>query len=198
MEAKTAEDVYKMHLVEGRTPTGEAPGSKAVCCLLLHGHALATSHRHLAARLLCVAAWACCGSSLAACAKYWRRGGRPLVAGVAERAALATGPCCGIGWQQRAHPPCSSIALRLGWLAPSSAGPAVDSARANLAATFVNAFVNAGFGQDKLVTAVSEDEKVGGRDGDVQLATNCCWSRWHVWPGGGGGGFNGGGAMPCT
>lgn len=37
----------------------------------------------------------------------------------------------------------------------------MDSARANLAATFVNAFVNAGFGQDKLVTAVSEDEKVG-------------------------------------
>lgn len=32
------------------------------------------------------------------------------------------------------------------------AGPAVDSARANLAATFVNAFVNAGFGTDKLVT----------------------------------------------
>lgn len=32
------------------------------------------------------------------------------------------------------------------------AGPAVDSARANLAATFVNGFVNAGFGSDKLVT----------------------------------------------
>ena len=32
------------------------------------------------------------------------------------------------------------------------AGPAVDSARANLAATFVNAFVNAGFGTDKLLT----------------------------------------------
>ena len=32
------------------------------------------------------------------------------------------------------------------------AGPAVDSARANLAATFVNAFVNAGFGADKLLT----------------------------------------------
>ncbi|EFN53700.1 hypothetical protein CHLNCDRAFT_25435, partial [Chlorella variabilis] len=46
-----------------------------------------------------------------------------------------------------------------------TAGPAVDSARANLAATFVNAFVNAGFGQDKLVTAASEDEKVGGRAG---------------------------------
>ncbi|KAL4435475.1 hypothetical protein ABPG77_006237 [Micractinium sp. CCAP 211/92] len=40
------------------------------------------------------------------------------------------------------------------------AGPAVDSARANLASTFVNAFVNAGFGQDKLVTATSEDEQV--------------------------------------
>jgi hypothetical protein len=38
----------------------------------------------------------------------------------------------------------------------------VDSARANLASTFVNAFVNAGFGQDKLVTAQVEDEKVGG------------------------------------
>jgi 26S proteasome regulatory subunit N1 len=30
------------------------------------------------------------------------------------------------------------------------AGAAVDSARANLAATFVNAFVNAGFGHDKV------------------------------------------------
>ena len=46
--------------------------------------------------------------------------------------------------------------------APS--GPAVDSARANLAATFVNAFVNAGFGQDKLVTAADE-EGAGGGDG---------------------------------
>ena len=34
------------------------------------------------------------------------------------------------------------------------AGQAVDSARTNLANTFVNAFVNAGFGQDKLMTAV--------------------------------------------
>lgn len=31
-------------------------------------------------------------------------------------------------------------------------GPALDSARANLASTFVNAFVNAGFGRDALVT----------------------------------------------
>lgn len=29
-------------------------------------------------------------------------------------------------------------------------GPVVDSARANLASTYVNAFVNAGFGQDKV------------------------------------------------
>lgn len=35
-------------------------------------------------------------------------------------------------------------------------GPAIDSARQNLASTFVNAFVNAGFGQDKLVTATPE------------------------------------------
>ncbi|EFJ39963.1 26S proteasome regulatory complex [Volvox carteri f. nagariensis] len=41
--------------------------------------------------------------------------------------------------------------------APAGAA-AVDSARANLAATFVNAFVNAGFGQDKLVTVGSGAE----------------------------------------
>ncbi len=40
--------------------------------------------------------------------------------------------------------------------APS--GPAVDSARQNLASTFVNAFVNAGFGQDKLMTVIPETE----------------------------------------
>ncbi len=45
--------------------------------------------------------------------------------------------------------------------APS--GPAGDSARANLAATFVNGFVNAGFGQDKLVTAAEGEG--GGADG---------------------------------
>ena len=31
-------------------------------------------------------------------------------------------------------------------------GIQVDSARANLASTFVNAFVNAGYGQDALIT----------------------------------------------
>jgi 26S proteasome regulatory subunit N1 len=33
----------------------------------------------------------------------------------------------------------------------------VDSARANLASTFVNAFINAGFGQDKLMTISTEE-----------------------------------------
>ncbi|XP_051126136.1 26S proteasome non-ATPase regulatory subunit 2 homolog A-like isoform X7 [Andrographis paniculata] len=37
-----------------------------------------------------------------------------------------------------------------------SGGGSVDSARQNLAATFVNAFVNAGFCQDKLMTVASE------------------------------------------
>ena len=40
----------------------------------------------------------------------------------------------------------------------ASRGPsAVDSARQNLAATFVNAFVNCGFGSDKLVTPEGSD-----------------------------------------
>jgi 26S proteasome regulatory subunit N1 len=43
-------------------------------------------------------------------------------------------------------------------------GAAVDSARQNLASTFVNAFVNAGFGSDKLVTASSEG--TSGGDGE--------------------------------
>ncbi|CAH8317963.1 unnamed protein product [Eruca vesicaria subsp. sativa] len=38
----------------------------------------------------------------------------------------------------------------------ASSGTSVDSARQNLAATFVNAFVNAGFGQDKLMTLPSD------------------------------------------
>ncbi|CAA0816209.1 26S proteasome non-ATPase regulatory subunit 2 homolog A [Striga hermonthica] len=41
-------------------------------------------------------------------------------------------------------------------------GGTVDSARQNLAATFVNAFVNAGFGQDKLMTVPSEASSGGG------------------------------------
>lgn len=47
----------------------------------------------------------------------------------------------------------------------ASAGASVDSARQNLAATFVNAFVNAGFGQDKLMTVTSESSS-GGTSGN--------------------------------
>mmetsp|Transcript_17190 Transcript_17190/g.44108 ORF Transcript_17190/g.44108 Transcript_17190/m.44108 type:complete len:912 (-) Transcript_17190:167-2902(-) len=43
-------------------------------------------------------------------------------------------------------------------LVDGSAPAGIDSAKQNLAATFVNAFVNAGFGQDKLLTAVPEGE----------------------------------------
>ncbi|XP_065875122.1 26S proteasome non-ATPase regulatory subunit 2 homolog A-like [Euphorbia lathyris] len=47
----------------------------------------------------------------------------------------------------------------------ASAGASVDSARQNLAATFVNAFVNAGFGQDKLMIVPSESSS-GGSSGN--------------------------------
>ncbi|KAL2629531.1 hypothetical protein R1flu_014217 [Riccia fluitans] len=43
----------------------------------------------------------------------------------------------------------------------ASAGASVDSARQNLAATFVNALVNAGFGQDKLMTATNLESSAG-------------------------------------
>uniref|UniRef100_A0A7S0WQH9 26S proteasome non-ATPase regulatory subunit 2 homolog n=1 Tax=Pyramimonas obovata TaxID=1411642 RepID=A0A7S0WQH9_9CHLO len=39
-------------------------------------------------------------------------------------------------------------------------GAAVDSARQNLATTFVNAFVNAGYGHDKLMTTATDDASV--------------------------------------
>ena len=60
--------------------------------------------------------------------------------------------------------------------APS--GPAVDSARQNLASTFVNAFVNAGFGQDKLMTVIPEGE--GNSENVHWIFKNkvgCCESR---------------------
>jgi 26S proteasome regulatory subunit N1 len=56
------------------------------------------------------------------------------------------------------------------------AGAAVDSARANLAATFVNAFVNAGFGQDKLLTS-SEGEggEAAGEGASAGSGSNVSW-----------------------
>ena len=53
------------------------------------------------------------------------------------------------------------------------AGAAVDSARANLAATFVNAFVNAGFGQDKLLTASEGDTE--GEGASSGAGSNVSW-----------------------
>lgn len=44
----------------------------------------------------------------------------------------------------------------------TTSSSSLDSARQNLAATFVNAFVNAGFGQDKLMTVASESSGSGG------------------------------------
>lgn len=40
-------------------------------------------------------------------------------------------------------------------------GPSVDSARGNLASAFVNAFVNAGFGNDKLMVDAEEVSRCG-------------------------------------
>jgi len=50
-------------------------------------------------------------------------------------------------------------------------GPLVDSARHNLATTFVNAFVNAGYGHDKLITTPApEDEAAAAGGGDSQVS----------------------------
>lgn len=52
---------------------------------------------------------------------------------------------------------------------PASGG--VDSAKANLASTFVNAFLNAGFGQDKLMTAAAP----GGAEGAAGSSSEVHW-----------------------
>lgn len=59
------------------------------------------------------------------------------------------------------------LLLRADGRAPQ--GAALDSARQNLAATFVNAFVNAGFGQDKLVTAGSDAAQGSGDSGKALI-----------------------------
>ncbi|CAL5391543.1 unnamed protein product [Camellia sinensis] len=53
----------------------------------------------------------------------------------------------------------------------ASAGASVNSVSQNLAATFVNAFVNAGFGQDKLMTVPSEASS-GGSSGNWVFKNN--------------------------
>jgi len=47
-----------------------------------------------------------------------------------------------------------------------SGGVQIDSARANLASTYVNAFVNAGFGQDKLMTSSSSSSEGESSDNE--------------------------------
>lgn len=58
-------------------------------------------------------------------------------------------------------------------------GAAVDSARQNLASSFVNGFVNAGFGQDKLVTVSTEV-------GVIRMGWESVWVEWRKQGGGGG------------
>ena len=56
----------------------------------------------------------------------------------------------------------------------------LDSAKANLAATYVNAFVNAGYGQDKLMTP--EDSKWVYKNRDHgQLAAAASLGLIHIW-----------------
>lgn len=58
----------------------------------------------------------------------------------------------------------------------AASGPAVDSARQNLASTFVNAFVNAGFGTDKLMTG---EPRRG--DGELCYYSNSPLAKCFVW-----------------
>jgi 26S proteasome regulatory subunit N1 len=61
-------------------------------------------------------------------------------------------------------------------------GAQVDSARANLASTFVNAFVNAGFGVDKLMTVDDDDWLYKNKDHGMMSATASLGSiyMWSV------------------
>lgn len=59
-------------------------------------------------------------------------------------------------------------------------GAQVDSARANLASTFVNAFVNAGFGVDKLMTVDDDDWLYKNKDHGMMSATASLGSI-HMW-----------------
>ena len=65
--------------------------------------------------------------------------------------------------------PCKFIAdiVRVGASAPN-----VDSARANLAGTFVNAFVNAGFGNDKLMVDAPEGASYVYKNKDHGMLSN--------------------------
>lgn len=60
----------------------------------------------------------------------------------------------------------------------------IDSARANLAGTFVNAFVNAGFGNDKLMVKAEESNSWVYKNKDhgihnCLIFLSCCLPSWH-------------------
>lgn len=77
--------------------------------------------------------------------------------GLTEWQLSHTSLACGLLVQHVCSPTiCLCLALHCTADGRQPQGPALDSARQNLASTFVNAFVNAGFGQDKLVTVSSE------------------------------------------
>jgi len=61
-------------------------------------------------------------------------------------------------------------------------GAQVDSARANLSSTFVNAFVNAGFGQDKLMTSENHEWLYKNKDHGMMSAAASLGSilLWNV------------------
>lgn len=138
MEPKLPEDVYKMHLVEGRVPTGGQGKEGAAGCF-----------------------WGCVGENAVGKAvtvhfsTWWEIVVEPVPV------SFRPGP-------RRLLYPCQSSPLQgkmplLTAIPPPQLhpqGPAVDSARANLSATFVNGLVNAGFGKDKLVTPGVEDDAV--------------------------------------
>jgi 26S proteasome regulatory subunit N1 len=52
----------------------------------------------------------------------------------------------------------------------------VDSARQNLAGTFVNAFVNAGFGNDKLMVAAEDGQSWIYKNKDHGLSMSFCYA----------------------
>jgi hypothetical protein len=61
-------------------------------------------------------------------------------------------------------------------------GAAVDSARQNLASTFVNGFINAGFGHDKLVTAPTEGQVCVYVCVHVRAYVCVCLCVCKLWP----------------
>ena len=58
-------------------------------------------------------------------------------------------------------------------------GQQVDSARANLASTFVNAFVNAGYGQDQVRGCIGR-RGIAGDCASTQIGFSFMFSFWNM------------------